>query len=1346
MLGALDYETADGAFRIGRSYRSFQVGAAIDGYRLPRSQPRGLTGGWNFNFGYELQLGTFSGSPSSPSAKVGVLLPDGTGYGFTLNSNGEWVASTSLGLGNAAKDLTLEFVGPLPSDLSGIKDSVSTWKLTDGNDVTWTFETRTIPNSSNYETAWPVGRELRNGYSWTFAYNSDSSLASITDSYGRTATFEWFDYYITSLVPAPSGYLPFPLAIKSIDLPDGTSLEYTYDPVPATAPPSSSMIKRLVKVERLSSSDAVLDSVTYLYEDGRYQSHITGVVDNRGIRVATYSYDGEARAVTSEGANGANFNQVVFGTSGTSRTSSATNALGKVTNYTFTKFGTHDYRLTDIDGEASANCLASTQSIGYGTDTFVNETIDAEGRVTTTIRDARGRPTSITEADGETEERTTTITWHTTWNVPTTVVRPNLTETYTYDAYGHLASLTRTDTTSQTAPYSTNGDSRTYSYSWDSNGRLLSVNGPLPDDGAGNDDLTTFTYDTLGNLLTSTDALGHVTSLGSYDTNGRPGTMTDANGIVTSFTYDELGRVETITVEHPSDSQLNATTTIAYDEVGQVVGLTLPSTDTLITDYDGAGRVASIRAASGERWDYTYDAMGNVIGETVRRSNGTVSVDMGSRFDELGRIIASILGSSGHPARLGYDKVGNTTSSTTPNGNATTAAFDALDRVVSTVAPDSGSTSLAYDGADNQLSYTDPISVTTQFVYNGFGDIIQESSPDRGTSTYWYDDAGRMIEYTDGRGQTIDYTRDYLGRVTQMVPQGRPASETVTYSWDSGGLSGSYEVGRLAKVVDGSGTTSFQYDHRGNLLAKQQVIGTTTNAQLAYTYDLADRITQITYPSGRLVKYDYDSKGRISAVSTKASSSVTSWTVLADSYSYDPFGAVAEAELGNGLTVENERRDDGRLASRRLYETTGGANLSHLSYGYDADGNISSLSDEVDSSKSVIYGYDNMGHLSLAVVSDGGASAESYSYTSGTNRLASATDASGARTVTYDDRGNSVGEVRPGSITATVGYDGYGRLTSYDRTDVGTNSFTYNGLDERVIMSLQTAGVRRFIYDPSGRVMGEYGASAVDVEVEFIWAEPQVGGNGSPFGGGDGLGGYMPLAVATPDSGGVIQINWVHGNHLGVPILITDAAGNEAVTPNDYQMPGFPGQSQVFGDLYYNMYRDYDPASGRYIQADPIGLAGGSNPYLYANGNPINVVDPRGLAWQHLPAGKWIDCGAGCRIRIDRVLINGKIKRHLHWECKGKKGECGEFGEESHGDTWESAPQRIKDCARKNGFNGEDTPVSTPSQPIDDGADLKTFAGVGLGLGAALCLIAEPCGGIVATALGLGSMVAVGAN
>jgi len=54
-----------------------------------------------------------------------------------------------------------------------------------------------------------------------------------------------------------------------------------------------------------------------------------------------------------------------------------------------------------------------------------------------------------------------------------------------------------------------------------------------------------------------------------------------------------------------------------------------------------------------------------------------------------------------------------------------------------------------------------------------------------------------------------------------------------------------------------------------------------------------------------------------------------------------------------------------------------------------------------------------------------------------------------------------------------------------------------------------------------------------------------------------------------------------------------------------------PGSS--YGRVLYNYHRDYDPDTGRYLQPDPIGLAGGLNPYVYANANPLRYTDLLGL-------------------------------------------------------------------------------------------------------------------------------------
>ena len=104
-------------------------------------------------------------------------------------------------------------------------------------------------------------------------------------------------------------------------------------------------------------------------------------------------------------------------------------------------------------------------------------------------------------------------------------------------------------------------------------------------------------------------------------------------------------------------------------------------------------------------------------------------------------------------------------------------------------------------------------------------------------------------------------------------------------------------------------------------------------------------------------------------------------------------------------------------------------------------------------------------------------------------------------------------------------------------------------------------------------------------------------------------------------------IEFVHNDHLGSPMLQTDLNGaiiwsNKTLPfgqgyklPNSTQGFGFPGQYQdIETGMNYNYFRDYDPTLGRYIQSDPIGLYGGLNTFGYVLGNPIGLVDIKGLA------------------------------------------------------------------------------------------------------------------------------------
>src|SRR5262249_27860507 len=93
----------------------------------------------------------------------------------------------------------------------------------------------------------------------------------------------------------------------------------------------------------------------------------------------------------------------------------------------------------------------------------------------------------------------------------------------------------------------------------------------------------------------------------------------------------------------------------------------------------------------------------------------------------------------------------------------------------------------------------------------------------------------------------------------------------------------------------------------------------------------------------------------------------------------------------------------------------------------------------------------------------------------------------------------------------------------------------------------------------------------------------------------------------------------------------------------------FPGQ--IFmgpAGLHQNYFRDYDPATGRYIESDPIGLAGRSySTYAYARGNLLTYVDALGMATAGVPLNS-LNCDALKKI-IDYENEYGKLATVLNY-------------------------------------------------------------------------------------------------
>jgi RHS repeat-associated protein len=319
--------------------------------------------------------------------------------------------------------------------------------------------------------------------------------------------------------------------------------------------------------------------------------------------------------------------------------------------------------------------------------------------------------------------------------------------------------------------------------------------------------------------------------------------------------------------------------------------------------------------------------------------------------------------------------------------------------------------------------------------------------------------------------------------------------------------------------------------------------------------------------------------------------------------------------------------NDGRLANRRLELSATSVRLSSFTYSYDNNDNFTAIADTLDATKSRTYAYDAMDRLTRITGTQGAFAREDYIYdkngnrlaverrtaattvpatqtdtytlAANTNRLTSLATTAGTYTYSHDGRGNQSVEQWPDGSVITVAYDGFARLARY-KVGLATQDMVYNGEDERIrIVTTPAVGpsdTRIYMYDLDHRIVGEYGGAGVtDIKAEYIWTLPEVGASG-PTGGDDGAGGYMPLAIVKGTTG---DISWVHSHHNAKPILLTNSTG-ATVAYSGHAVLGFPGQfANAVGlagaQYYYNRYRDYNDATGRYIQADPIGLAGDAN-------------------------------------------------------------------------------------------------------------------------------------------------------
>jgi RHS repeat-associated protein len=1012
----------------------------------------------------------------------------------------------------------------------------------------------------------------RSGVEQTIAYDTNSLFQSVTDSFGNTL----------SVTRNTQGSIATVVA-------GGNAVQYSYNGG--------------LSLSSVTNADGTTRS--YPYTNTSFPFALTGIVDEAGTQYTTWGYNSAEQATSTEGALGTDSTTLTYNSDGSV---TVTDALGAVRTFSYSRVGDIN-KVAAISGSQCPTCqeMAATTYDAYG---LLASRSDYNGNLTCYQNDpARGLelvrvegfapgstcPTSLasyTPASGTTQRKIST-TWSATYRLPTLITEMTRTTAFGYDSSGNLLTKTITDTT--VSP----NVSRTWAYTYDGFGRVLTAQSPRTDVNS----TRTYTYygctsgAQCGQVQTVTDEIGHVTTFNTYNAYGQPLTTTDPNGVVTTLTYDTRQRIT-------SRSTAGETTSVTYYPTGLVKKVTLPDSSFLQYAYDAAHRLTGFTDSLGDQVTYTLDALGNHTAENVYDPSNALALTRTQVFNTLSELSQQIgsAGTSAVTTSFGYDAQGNRTSISAPLSRNTANQYDALNRLAQITDPGNGVTHFSYDTNDNLTAVVDPRSLTTGYTYNGFGDQIQQSSPDTGSTVNTYDSGGNLATSTDARSQTGTYTYDARNRVTQIAY----GDQTITLGYDTG----TNGVGRLTSAGDANHALGWSYDALGRVVGKTQTVGSGASAitkSVSYTYTNGD-LTSLVTPSGQTITYGY--------TNSQVTSIAVNGNALLSQVLYQPFGPVSGWTWANNTNEARVYDQDGNLTNLESAEG--------FTYTHDSAFRITGITDTDNSALSQSYVYDALDRLNSATgtslneswtydangnrLTQGGATSSTYTVAAASNQIASISGGL-ARTYAYAPSGQATSY---GGLTFT--YMDSGRLSAVS-TGSATTAYVLNALGQRIKKS--GTSVTLFVYDESGHLLGEYDGSGNLVE-ETVWM------------------GDVPVATLQPNGTGV-SVYYIHTDHLNTPRRITSPGTNAVVwrwdsepfgtaaanqnpsgsgTPFVYN-PRFPGQyydSET--GLSYNYLRDYDPATGRYVESDPIGLIGGSySTYVYAMGDTLIYIDPLGLCW-----------------------------------------------------------------------------------------------------------------------------------
>ena len=1123
------------------------------------------------------------------------------------------------------------------------------------------------------------------GFQHTLSYDTAGKLTQVTDSFGRSLSFTYNANNKIATATTPSG------AVYTYQYSSKNLISVT-KPGTASGSPAVSRTYLYEDATYPHALTGILDENGDRYTTWTYDSEGRATGDYLGDGVKQYGFDysngstvitdplGTPRTYSFDVYYGVyKTGQIAGGPcqecgSGTADVqydsagypSSTTDFNGNVTTHIYDDARGLETSRTEAYGTAQARTITTT----WNPDFRLPDQIDEPARRTTFVYDAQGNRLSKTVTDTSSG---TSRSWNWTYNnlgqmLTADGPRTDVTDVTTYayypivagdpnsgelqtltDALGHVTTFNSYDADGNPLTV-TDPNGLVTNLAWTRRGKLASIQKGT--------ELTSFSYDDVDNL-TGVALPGGASLIYSYDEAHRLTKAENQLGDHIVYTLDAVG---------------NTVQTDTYD-----VNSTLTKTRQQI--YDSLNRLQSLIDAQGHATVYGYDAQGN-------RTSRTDPLTQVTQFDydALNRLIQITDPASGVTTNA-LDPLDQLSALTAPNSATTAYSNDNLGDRLSETSPDTGTTVYTYDAAGNVKTETTAAGtsevVTISYEYDALNRVILEDAP--GTQedvTYHYDDCpngiGRLCGVDAGpvtiqydydaygnvtRHQGIDYSYDEQNRLESMQylsgalvtyhydPIGRISSVDLTFNGQTQSLAsniGYMPFGEVTGLTYGNGkslTQTYDTDYRltgqtvpgvlalsyplydGNSNLKQRNDG--YSADSVFGYDVLDRLINATGPFGSGWIYDYDANGNRTHFDDGVS---TAYTYEPTSNRLDTIGAtdvllsVAGNTLAKGAwsytyTARNRlanASESGQLVASYTYNGLGQRGSKAVSgvitqYRYGVDG---ALLEELDSS---------------------GQPLKEYVYLNG--KLFAVLDIETLDEKVIVDNG-STGTTSTGNWSAKIDSQAYGADYLLANRNNIASSYRWTPVLTPGTYSVYAWWEDKTNYSSNVPYVIHHGG-----QNETVYRDHTAnGGSWQALGtySFDGTGGeYIEVSNAngktTADAVRLVKevtastqvtAYYVHTDHLGTPVAMTDEGGNvvwrasyapfgeatvDAVSTVKLNVR-FPGQyyDQETG-LHYNYFRYYDPEIGRYLTADPIGQKAGPNLFTYVGNNPLYWIDPYGL-------------------------------------------------------------------------------------------------------------------------------------